>query len=483
MTATDDPGRAERTILVQTVGTGRPPAPDGEDPGNPVWEALAFGVRERRPAMLVQWCSAQSKADTLPRFEAVLGPGERPVDVRHHVCEDPNDAEALTLAYVRALDELKAEHPGARIEVDFTSGTKAMSAAAVAAAVARRVPRLHYAVGPRDTGGRATATDRLVSIETTRIVADRLLQELGRLFNEGQFIAVHRQAAALAEDIAEDGELHLRASTLAFMARAYELWDRFDWAGAFAHLRQYRDHEPTGKEPEPVRERKDRRFSRMGWDLEQLGRHVQHLQRCKQNKDLSHCPELLADLLASVDRRMQQGRYDDAVARLYRLTEMLGQMRLMRLAQQRKLPVGPAQGNPTQAVPRQTLEALAPQCARAGLSGETVTLGLDQTLHVLDEAGDAIASDLKASYGERQHWGPLGAALQSRNNSLLAHGLQPVQHETAAALREQLLPCLERHVQAEGQDLAMLLGAATFQGCPWTTTPAEAQAARAAELQ
>src|SRR5271157_4326788 len=140
-------------VLLQTMGTG--------GPKNPVWEALAFAVRERRPDVLIQWCSQETLEQTVPKFEHALGPDDRPGVVRRSACKDPDDVDGLAREYLRQIDELRAEFPESELELDFTSGTKPMSAAAAVAAIARRLPRLHYAVGHRDETGRAVQTDRL----------------------------------------------------------------------------------------------------------------------------------------------------------------------------------------------------------------------------------------------------------------------------------------------------------------------------------
>lgn len=434
-------------VLIQTVGTG--------GPNNPVWEALAFTVRDRRPQVLIQWCSKETLKKTVPRFEQALGEGNLPAEVRRSACEDPDDVDQLAREYLRQIDALRAEFPGAVVEMDFTSGTKPMSAAAVAAAVARRVPQLHYAVGPRDATGRVVKTDRLVSLDTGQMVADPLLCELGRLFDRGQFAAVSAQAGRLAADLT-DPRLRARAESLAYLAGVYELWDRFSWAEAFALLRDYLK-----------REEKTACISTAGWDTERLGSQCVHLKRCK---DGNGRPERLVDLLANAARRMAQGAYDDAVARLYRLTEYVAQVRFRKQFGIAKL------DNPTNKVPIEQLARHAPRLAADVQTGNgpkdgAVNLALRKAIEAIAEAGDAVGHYMKERYAPPpsrcKGKGRLGDLLDARNQSLLAHGSVSVKKSDAQGLSEEVTAILEKHLQAEGLTLTDLLQPARFLPCPW----------------
>lgn len=435
-------------VLLQTVGTG--------GPKNPVWEALAFAVCERRPDVLLQWCSQETLEKTVPKFDHALGRADRPGDVRRTACKDPDDVDALAREYLREIDELRAEFPEAEMELDFTSGTKPMSAAAVVAAVARRLPRLHYAVGKRDETGRVVKTDRILSLETGHIVAEPYLAELGRLFNQGQFAAVRTQAKTLAADLT-DATLLARAQSLAYLAEVYDLWDRFAWKDAIAVLRDY-----------PKREKATGQLGRAGWDLEGLAGQVSHLKHCKDNNVR---PQRLADLLANAERRMQQGRFDDATARLYRLCEYVAQVRFRKCFGIAKLE------NPTSRVPIDKVAERAPRLAEElGRQGQVVdgraSLALRNTVAALAEAGDPVGRYMSGRYeppdpANPKAKGPLGTLLDRRNESLLAHGSVPVDEGVCRALHAEVKAALEAHFVAEGLNLTDFIAPARFLPCPW----------------
>jgi CRISPR-associated protein (TIGR02710 family) len=438
-------------VLIQTVGTG--------GPNNPVWEALAFTVRERQPNRILWLCSQQTKEETLPKVKRAIRDllPQDPRDPRPAsessttetsvaVCDDPSNVERLYSEYSRLIGDMRREMPDARIEVDYTSGTKAMSAAAVLAGIAHAVDCLHYAVGPYDETGRVTKTERLVSINPIAPVIDQQIGELGRLFNLTEFDAVRQQISAIRHR-AQEPQQHRRLNSLDLLAKAYSLWDRFDWSGALHILRD-------ADRKESVRE--------SGWDTGMLQQQAKHLYACNTWNSANR----LTDLLANAQRCISRGRFDDAVARLYRLTEYIGQVRFAKQFEINK-------ENPTSNVSLEKLKRRAPQAAsehesesRQSGNEKVVNLGLRATIDVLAEVGDPVGQLAKRLYdppdpSRPEKKGPLGELLDRRNESLLGHGNQPVSKDIAEQLATQVEKILREHLISD------LLLPAQFLRCPW----------------
>ena len=440
-----------RIALLQTVGTG------GDN--NPVWEGLAFTVQQLKPSLLYQLCSKLTREQTIPRFDASAGTALKGMERRFDVCEDPDKVEDLSLAYGRLIDALRDEHPDLAIEADFTSGTKAMSAALAMAAASRGITRLHYAVGARDSSGRATSTERIVSIAGADLLGDARAIELGRVFDLGQFAAVIAGCDGLLDGgRISDALVRARLESLRFMARAYDAMDRFDWKTAFAILRDYRKHACLASS---------------GWRTETIGAQVPHVKACREATRLTS--EFLVDLLANAERCIDRGRFDDAVARLYRLCEAIGQARLYS-----------HRIDNTEHAPRKTLEQLAPKWAetyrnwRRSKGVEFAKLGARDNIDILRECGDPVGEDIHVAYhgteGSREA-GQLQNALERRNRSLLAHGFLPVEREHAEDLAAQMRAHLQHHLETCEEHLADLLKQARFLPCPWTAGPSPAPAA------
>lgn len=437
-------------ILLQSVGTG------GQS--NPVWEALAFSVRDRAPDVLLQFCSRKTHDETLPKFDAALDGTPRPPGGAH-ICADEEDVQTLTIEYCAEIDRLAREYPGALFEADYTSGTKAMSAALVAACISRGVSRLHYATGPRDANGRVTRTDRLVSLDAAGIAAEYELAELGRLFDFGQFYSVSSLASKLSDRLS-DGRQRARAATLAAVAAAYEAWDRFDWRQASDLLKRAIGTPDLGA---------------VGWDVRRLERQVRFLNICVNRP---HDPARLLDVLLNAERCVETGHFDDAACRLYRLVELIGQHRLrarFKIADTSKAAID-------------SLSAIAPQAAEKlrarSRDGATVELGLRYNLVVLAEAKDPVGVELWSRYEEAGgRPGPLQQALDARNRSFLAHGDSPISRSDAECLQTSAAAAIDlayaefRDAIGESEgDAALRLELATpmrlrevvqFVKCPW----------------
>lgn len=437
MAKQDQPSRP--IVLFQTVGTG--------GPKNPVWEALAFTIRNVSPIAIVHFCSHQTAEETLPKVQELLG--DWPAPQQTYIADDPENLEDLTLEYGKRMADARKRYPDAQIHVDFTSGTKAMSAAVVAAGIAQNAAKLHYASGPRDESGRVIKTEWLVSLPADQLIARRRLDEAGLLFNRGQFEAA-RRIAEEHRDSLTDPILVARADSLIFLARACDAWQRFDWRAASAILRDLKKHniEDSIKEAE--------------WDVDHIKQMRNFLAAAAKGNSEDQTNARLVDLLANAERCIRAARYDDAVARLYRLVEYITQTRLA------------AHGidNSSKADP-QSVRKIAPEWSSAkgnALAGNTLRLGLRDQILILDEAGDGLGRDLARQYfgddaARRHPKGPLGNALNARNDSLLAHGTTPIKEEVAGQLFNLVQNALAEHLSSEKLD--ELLNAARFPQCPW----------------
>lgn len=415
-----------------------------------MWEALAFIARQINPDVLIQCCSKKTQRETIPKFDTCIDEAESARWNRQiRTCDDEEDVVTLTREYSAIIDELMREDPGTRIVADYTSGTKAMSAALVAAGVARGISLLEYATGDRDRTGRVTRTTGTRSLSPADLVAERRLDLLGDLFNLGQYESVREEAKDLAQRV-KAANLQTRAGTLAELAGVYHSWDLFDWKAAFSALKDL-----TCKNKEE--------FENAGWDVELLGKQCHHLKRCKEGKK-RYSNDRIVDLLASAERCCKRGRYDDCVARLYRLIEMIGQARLADKEHGIKN---------TSKARLSEIKYLAPRYAEKQThwtEGQNIKLGLRDNIEILFEAEDPVGMFLGERYGleSGSKDAPLKDLLDRRNGSLLAHGEQPVCECTAQKLLAIARDAVRMHV-GNTDTLDELLRAATFTLCPWVS--------------
>jgi hypothetical protein len=201
------------------------------------------------------------------------------------------------------LEQLRGD--GAAIVADYTGGTKSMSAALFLAAL-HAGAELQLVTGQRvDLVRVADMTERETSVRTLRVSARSEFQRLAAGWSRYAYqeaaegferLRADLKAAGLAR---EDLRLFNRAQEL---SAAFARWDAFDHNGAAGNLRRYKDQD--------IGDRRD-------WhDLAgALGR--------GQGSDWGALH--LRDLWYNAQRCAASGRYDDAVARLYRLWEAIVQ--------------------------------------------------------------------------------------------------------------------------------------------------------------
>ncbi len=403
-----------------TVGTGR----DREDIG----KALALSIRHHRADRV--WCLVTSKSqdETLPVIRRELGTEGPPLEPI--LIEDENDAENCQRQFQRAIAaRVAAGCRAADMAVDYTSGTKAMSAGLFAAAVAMGVETISYIAGRRDAGGRVMpGTERFTSFAPRALFAQRELEQATWLFDRYRF----EEAAAFAARAGRcgDPDIAARAQILAPLAEAFGDWDRFDHESAF------------------------RRLNSLGGDvrLEAWGmrgaveRGKQFLYRAREK---GFPAERLADLVANARRRLREGKYDDAVARGYRAYEYLAQWR------QDALGLNPVD------LRWEALQARLPAERQHAWRGRTevegrLRLGLRQDYELLRDLGDPLGVAFCAAYAEEDS--TLRKRLEQRNASILAHGTAAVGREAA----EELLELLERCARGQVERWDWLVAAATF---------------------
>lgn len=313
---------------------------------------------------------------------------------------DEDDADVCFGRYEGILSELL--QVGVRrqdLTIDFTRGTKAMSAAIVLAAVTHDVPNLRYVTGKRNRNGVVIPGAEEVRDLSTRIAGTR----------RNLALALHHierhQFSAAASLFPENGARWLAAypescqadvEWTRWAALFWGAWDRFDYQRAQHHLSAM-----------PV----TRSRSLSLWIPSAAQK--KYLTRLAAGRAGVASPsnvvrDLAADLIANGERQVASGAFEDTLLRSYRALEMMGQARLFdRGLDSENLDSSQAQ----------VKGWLADHTARGyGLPARRqLQLNREQTLSLLQYLGDEFASEL-AGAAQSGAW--------DRNGSLLIHGFK-----------------------------------------------------------
>lgn len=325
--------------------------------------------------------------------------------------ESENDADASFAHFDRILGEL-IDADGVNpqdITLDFTRGTKAMSAALVLAGVSRGIPELRYIEGMRGAQGNVIpGKEKIRQICADVAGARQQINLAERLMLRGDFAAVHAiyQRIHLAlEKLPE--RLHARLKAYAHVAAIYAAWDRFDYRQAHDLLVKHREIVSEAGEFRPT------------LDMEKwIGRLSDHPNRDNHKEMAAYLRHLSCDLLANAERRYRDGLFEDAGVRWYRLLELIGQARLF------------DKGYDSGALPKDDPkvkkfnESLKEKkSAQLSPGKDMLCSGRLQTARFLKYLGDEDFANRLLKKNE------IGDYVKARNNGLLAHGFSALSNQ------------------------------------------------------
>jgi len=312
------------------------------------------------------------------------------------------------------------------LAVEYTTGTKPMSVAAVLATI--DTCSMYFYTGASDSSGRdrdgiGVVLDgrELTWFQTNpwEELAIPLRKEIALLFNHGRFTDAREKVLQLAKTASD--EMRPVYESLAELIEGYAQWDRFEYRQAqvkifkaYHNLSLY-----TAGRDDPLRK-----------TLEIVNDHAAFLVKLNQINDTDPEKRLsaqrldLLDMLASATRRADMAKkYDDAVARLYSALESLARNRLLNKHQIKTSAARVEQ------IPLALRDEYVRCYSDPGSPDKGLRLGLQASYQLLAALGD----ELGLLYV--QHEGELNKVLNARNQSRLAHGTQPVRPEIYARLR------------------------------------------------
>lgn len=320
------------------------------------------------------------------------------------------EIEDLQHCYERALNCCrKVEEQGFKPEeivVDYTGGTKPMTAALVLAGITRGYRFCYVGGRERDNERRGIVVEGTSELRHSEnpwdVLAVSDLEQIAWAFNRHAYSL----AATLAEQLLERQGLSTRVrrllEALVPLFRAYEAWDRFE-------------HRKIGDGLKIGLEKLESMIELAG--LEGLApvvdavRQNLHFYNEFRNKTRNFSGDVpgslhVADLVSNARRRASEEKFDDAVARLYRALEMRAQVALachsIRTGQVR---------------PEQVPDALRDEfVSRYGSEDGKLKIPLFAAYRLLAGLNDPCGHAFFANEGE------FNKILAARNQSILAHG-------------------------------------------------------------
>lgn len=368
---------------------------------------LEFALTEHTPQGVIFIASQRTQvvsAELIHRYRAEL---------RYHtlLLDDPEDLGEVfrkgRLALQKAL-----EWEARNIVADITGGTKTMSAGLVLALTGQGVTFSYVGGQARDGQGRVkSGSERLRLLEDpTYRYGLREWEGFRRAWNQCDYRAAQEFLEELLARPLTPSEKrfyeHLKGITEGMLE-----WDLFYHKAAWQKLETHL--EPALSIAE-------------AWGHGAKVRVLQELQQAKArlrailDREGKPTFALLADLLANAKRRASRGRYDDALARLYRAVELAAEADLF-------------ERTGIELRRDSTYPDKLQDLAGRKTPGLKEALGLAFEIDTrLGNAG-TLAQRFYGDYSSK-----LQGLLQQRHSSILAHGVKPVKPEALEGLQNYL---------------------------------------------
>lgn len=399
--------------------------------GRGIENALYKSIDNHHPDYVVFITTKASKA-TLERTID----GKRIKDIVHHNCstiEDENDIEASYNIVKNIIEDLLEKgYSPSEIYVDFTTGTKAMSAALAAATLMYNLRSLTYVYGQRDENGRViSGTEKIISLEPLKINLDiKEKKEIPTYFNVYQFNACLETIKGLKayEKIFSNKERE-RINEFENLIIGFQEWDRFNHKQAKERLSEVK---------------KFNLEKQINFLNSLITEKISLSKKFPELKGKIPTDHLIIDLLANAERRAEEGNYDDAVARLYRVIEMIGQFVLLN-----KFKINSSDLDIEKLKERLSKDQIERYKRKMDEDGK-IKLGLKEDFDLILELDpnnqiSKIYSELKDDLKE---------CLTFRNNSILAHGFEPVHKEEYEKFHQIVIKFLDKLIPNYKEKLA-----------------------------
>ncbi|KZX12091.1 TIGR02710 family CRISPR-associated CARF protein [Methanobrevibacter oralis] len=418
-------------------------------------EPLIYCIKEYEPDFIYFLCSYNSKGIA----EDIVNELSIPEDkyslkmVKNHESLDESFAKSREI-----IKELQKNY--SQVHIDFTGGTKPLVSGLVLAAIGEKCTYTY--VGSidekaRDKKGLGIVKSGFEKIKEQKdpydVYAVMEFEKGMEFFDKYQFSAAKTNFIEASKKL-ESNNLREIAKLYIRIVHIYDKWDKFD------NLTD--EHKTLNNELSLIlndicnslnlKNNLNHSFiSQIKNNIEFLKLKISKRGKIKP----SDAPYYLPDLLNNSLRRIEEGKYDDAVARLYRSIELIAQVKL---TDKKIINVHVLESNKQFKIDRRELNSV-PNVNFGKLfniheyknsqssKDKTFKVGLKSSYRILDCLGSSFAKE----YLEDED---IGKNLDSRNASILAHGLKTINKKTADNLYNQVFkyakkafPELEKYME------------------------------------
>ena len=293
-----------KKLLFMPVGTGKN-----------IEQGIIKSIKYHNPDIVIFLTSEESYEQKHELIENEIINSGLKFDFKWEIINDPYDFEkcferTFEIVYPYIQDSKRAS-------IDITFGTKPMTASLAFLAV-KLGTELSYVTGSqRDEHGKViSGTERVLSFEPVTTMTKFALNEAVKFFNKKLYhstIDILRQHKEL---IAPKHKLYRRIEALMSLAELQIARENFECTIALNHLAK-------------LRKFVDELSYFLQINNEKIHKFLENVEKAFNSMAEDSFSSLrLSELIASAERAAYMGRYNDAVARIYRAIEFIGQYKL-----------------------------------------------------------------------------------------------------------------------------------------------------------
>lgn len=365
----------KKTVLLMTVGTGI-------GGGKELAHGIFYSIESHNPDEIF-FFGSEASLKTIDH-------------IKDDINEDYDGYEFIQIEhiddfkeYFNAIKEKINEYKDEKVIIDYTSGTKTMTMAAAFASMIYH-KNLIFVSGKRENGIVKSGTEKIMSQNLYPVYDDLMIEKIRDLFNSNRFEA----GKILLDDIveSEDKEIYTQLFDI------YYNFDNINYEKAFELF---------------TIDFLKEAISRFGDLKSQLSQNRMALQTISDKGHKLRCYCILASLLNNAKRRYGEGKYDDAIARLYRSFELIAQIRLKEKYNIKTSKVD-LESLKKRGLTDEYLNTL--DSCRSDLN-EDVKIALKKDYDLLCHLEDDLGIFYSENYNE------INECSSFRNKSILAHGL------------------------------------------------------------
>ena len=308
-----------------------------------------------------------------------------------------------------------------QIIMDYTSGTKTMSAAMACCGMFYKKDLI--SVGGDRSRGEVSSGTEIINYQNLYKIYDRISIMRGRrYFNSNRFM----QCIDLLErivDVSFDKDSFLN------ICKSYYSWDNMDFENAYKYLTKADFSHLDFIE---IREKLKKNLTALGMIIN------------SRSQNLKNC-YILASLINNSIRKSEEYKYDDAIARLYRSFELIAQIQLS------KYNIKSSDVDISILLEKDVSQEFIDYLKKTEEDGK-IRIGLVADFQLLNELGDDLGKYFV------QNESKIKNLTQKRNNSILAHGLESQTKEDF----DQFLEAVTELAHKLDKDMSRFLNETTF---------------------